>query len=337
MPKNGSPMCSAFSKSAGEVATGSAPGFDRCLLIETPRPWAGNVETSITFPSPVMDTLDMAAKNGDDTKLLCVAPDDEYTERGHTTVMLFSRPEPQFATYDKHEYQVPREAVPSLVEALIRRNGGLDEFEAHRRDTSGVRDVLVCTHGSRDNCCATRGYPVYQTLRRKMAPQMNGGMRVWQSSHLGGHRFAPNILDLPEGRSWVRPEEDDIDALINHTRPASEMAHLYRGWSGLHHTLRAGSRAGHPRPAGLGLDPAHRVRRSHPQERRRPPRRGPHLLLRRRRPPARLRSRRRADRRRPPNRLRHHRTLRALPPVRPHLHHPPAIAQPLGPKALSLP
>ena len=234
MPKNGSPMCSAFSKSAGEVATGSAPGFDRCLLIETPRPWAGNVETSITFPSPVMDTLDMAAKNGDDTKLLCVAPDDEYTERGHTTVMLFSRPEPQFATYDKHEYQVPREAVPSLVEALIRRNGGLDEFEAHRRDTSGVRDVLVCTHGSRDACCATRGYPVYQTLRRKLAPEMNGGMRVWQSSHLGGHRFAPNILDLPEGRSWVRPEEDDIDALINHTRPASEMAHLYRGWSGLH-------------------------------------------------------------------------------------------------------
>ena len=166
-----SPMCAAFSRSAGEIATGSAPGFDRCLLIETPRPWAGNVETSITFPSAVMDTLDMAAKNGDDTRLLCVAPDDEYTEAGHTTVMLFSRPEPQFAAYDKHEYQVPREAVPALVEALVRRNGGLVEFESHRRDTSGVRDVLVCTHGSRDACCATRGYPVYRPCGARWPPK----------------------------------------------------------------------------------------------------------------------------------------------------------------------
>ncbi len=234
MTQNDSLKCAAFSKSAGEIAVGSAAGWDRCLIIETPRPWAGNVETSITFPAAVMETLDMAAKAGNDTRLLCVAPDDEYTDPGLSTVMLLSRPDTHFSTYDKHDYQAPREAVPALVEALLRRNGGLDAFEQYRRHTSGVRDVLVCTHGSRDNCCASLGYPVYQTLRRRLAPERNGGMRVWQSSHLGGHRFAPNILDLPTGRSWVRPEEDDLEALIDQTRPASDVAHLYRGWSGLH-------------------------------------------------------------------------------------------------------
>lgn len=233
MTNDKSPMCAPFSTSAGEIATGSSAGWDRCLIIETPRPWAGNVETSITFPAAVLETLEIAARAGDDTRLLCVAPDEEYTDAGHTTVLLFSRPERHFTTYDKREYQVPREAVPALVEALLRRNGGLEDFEPHRRDTSGVRDVLVCTHGSRDRCCASLGYPVYQKLRRGSAPGTNGAMRVWQSSHLGGHRFAPNLLDLPEGRSWVRPLEDDLDALLNRTRPASELAHLYRGWAGL--------------------------------------------------------------------------------------------------------
>ena len=258
MTQTNSLKCAAFSKSAGEVPTGSAPGWDRCLIIETPRPWAGNVETSITFPALVLETLDMAAKGGDNVRLQCVATDDEYTEAGHTTVMLFSRPEDQFSRYDKYEYQVPRESVAALVEALLGRNGGLDEFEDHRRDTSTVRDVLVCTHGSRDACCATLGYPVYQTLRRKLAPEMNGAMRVWQSSHLGGHRFAPNIMDLPEGRSWVRPAEDDLDALLNRTRPAGEMTHLYRGWAGLHTPYEQDRRAGHTRSRKAGTGPGAR-------------------------------------------------------------------------------
>ncbi len=227
-------MCAPFSKSVGESSIGSAPAWDRCLIIETSRPWSGAVETSLTFPAPVLETMERAAKGGDETRLLCVAPDPEYSEAGRVNVMLFSRPERQFSRYDKDEYRAPREIVPALVDALLTRNGGLDRFETYRRDTSAVRDVLVCTHGSRDACCAAMGYPVYQVLRRRLAPSMNGGMRVWQSSHLGGHRFAPNILDLPEGRSWVRPEEDDLDALINHTRPAGEMTHLYRGWAGLH-------------------------------------------------------------------------------------------------------
>ena len=52
---------------------------------------------------------------------------------------------------------------------------------------------LVCTNGKRDKCCAKFGRPVYEAL------QESQGDTVWQSSHIGGHRYAPTVLFLPHG------------------------------------------------------------------------------------------------------------------------------------------
>jgi hypothetical protein len=62
--------------------------------------------------------------------------------------------------------------------------------------------VLVCTHGRHDACCAERGRPLAAALARA-APEP-----VWESSHLGGDRFAGNVLVLPAGLGygWVPPD-----------------------------------------------------------------------------------------------------------------------------------
>ena len=57
---------------------------------------------------------------------------------------------------------------------------------------------FVCTNGQRDLCCARYGLPVYQELRGSV------GARAWQTTHLGGHRFAPNVLVLPQGAVYGR-------------------------------------------------------------------------------------------------------------------------------------
>lgn len=61
--------------------------------------------------------------------------------------------------------------------------------------------VLVCTHGRHDACCAERGRPVALALA-EVAPD-----QVWECSHLGGDRFAGNVLVLPQGLGfgWVDP------------------------------------------------------------------------------------------------------------------------------------
>jgi hypothetical protein len=58
--------------------------------------------------------------------------------------------------------------------------------------------VLVCTHGRHDTCCAERGRP----LAAELAQHEPG--RVWECSHLGGDRFAGNVLVLPEGLGFGR-------------------------------------------------------------------------------------------------------------------------------------
>lgn len=50
---------------------------------------------------------------------------------------------------------------------------------------------FVCTNGQRDRCCGALGLPIYRLLAEQVQ------QRCWQISHVGGHRFAPNVLVTP--------------------------------------------------------------------------------------------------------------------------------------------
>ena len=52
---------------------------------------------------------------------------------------------------------------------------------------------LVCTNGRRDRCCAEAGRPVAATLAGSWPEE------TWETTHLGGHRFAATLLALPSG------------------------------------------------------------------------------------------------------------------------------------------
>ncbi len=58
----------------------------------------------------------------------------------------------------------------------------------------------VCTHGRHDACCAERGRPVAAALSASHPAQ------TWEISHMGGDRFAANMLVLPEGLYYGRME-----------------------------------------------------------------------------------------------------------------------------------
>ncbi len=95
-----------------------------------------------------------------------------------------------------------------------------------------MRDLLICTHGSVDACCATFGIPVYKLLKA-MAAQAETPTRVWRSTHFGGHRFAATAFDLPEGRYWGHLKADLLSKLVHRRGPARELRANYRGWAAL--------------------------------------------------------------------------------------------------------
>ena len=73
----------------------------------------------------------------------------------------------------------------------------------------GAPLYFVCTNGKRDLCCSRYGLPVYQRLREMV------GDRVWQVTHLGGHRFAPNVLVIPQNILYGRVQLDDVENFVS--------------------------------------------------------------------------------------------------------------------------
>ncbi len=72
----------------------------------------------------------------------------------------------------------------------------------------GARKYLVCTNGARDPCCAIRGPAVAAAIERARPGQ------AWECSHVGGHRFAANVLVVPDNLSFARLDVPAALALV---------------------------------------------------------------------------------------------------------------------------
>ncbi|RFU38727.1 sucrase ferredoxin [Actinomadura logoneensis] len=53
--------------------------------------------------------------------------------------------------------------------------------------------LLVCTHGRRNACCARTGAPLARSLTARFEDL------VWETTHVGGDRYAANLVCLPHG------------------------------------------------------------------------------------------------------------------------------------------
>jgi hypothetical protein len=84
---------------------------------------------------------------------------------------------------------------------------------------------LVCTNGKRDACCALRGRALMAAISTA-EPEA-----LWETTHLGGHRFAANLVCLPDGIVYGRVRPKDGPRLIGAYRDGRLDAELLRGRS----------------------------------------------------------------------------------------------------------
>jgi hypothetical protein len=85
---------------------------------------------------------------------------------------------------------------------------------------------LVCTNGRHDACCATFGRPLARVLRG--GPH---GDDVWECSHIGGDRFAGNLVILPEGLYFGRCDDAAARRVIDEYGDGAIHLDHYRGRS----------------------------------------------------------------------------------------------------------
>ncbi len=232
-------LCSELAARCGLPLIGSAGSYDAILAFELAPPWTARLAGSRASDAALDAAMESAGRQRRKVRLLALEPD---AVRSSVRVLWLPRDPGNPARFVRREYEVPRSALAATIERLAAcGDAGIEPVSGgvvgpQAVSTGGRRDILVCTHGARDACCGKFGYPIYRELCRLAGNARSGSepIKIWRTSHLGGHRFAPTLLDLPSGRMFGRLTIGDAGALLDGGQELLDrLTSIYRGHCGL--------------------------------------------------------------------------------------------------------
>lgn len=93
--------------------------------------------------------------------------------------------------------------------------------------------LLVCTHGRRSACCARLGRPLAIALAERFPEE------VWETTHVGGHDFAANLVCLPHGLYYGRVGPASGAAVVTAYGRGEIALEHYRGRAGVPRSVQA--------------------------------------------------------------------------------------------------
>lgn len=207
--------CVAQAKRAGTDPVGTAGYYAAFVLVEVPLPWPADI-----LGHPVLTDLRAVLQaSAVPVRVQGLVP--EHGERsGRGRLVVYRRPEGAFSRFIRYEDVVAHSDFAARCAALL---GGSEEPSAE-----DVLDVLICTHGSRDRCCGSLGASLFMTMNR---PQ--SGVRLWRTSHTGGHRFAPTAIVLPYGQVWAWLDAELLTTVMARAGDPRDLVAHYRGCAGI--------------------------------------------------------------------------------------------------------
>lgn len=232
--------CAVANLRADEDPVGTATPFDVLVLLEVPPPWPSVAFQDPRVPAEVRAGLGALAREDVRGSALLVDGDEAAPDDGAVGVTVWSAASTgggaatlrhSAAAYvGVRARRRPEHIVGFVRSVMAETDPGLDARAAGPA-------WLVCTHGERDACCGRFGEAAFEAARR-LGAAAGGGEdarfpRAWRCSHFGGHRFAPTLLALPEGRMWGFLDEAALRALADPVGPPPALRRHYRGWCAL--------------------------------------------------------------------------------------------------------
>lgn len=170
---------------------GTASTVRNWLLLEHPGPWGAHALRDARIPGGIGDQLRRgSAASG--VRVLLIRRVRGASTGSTMCFAIHSGPdEPWIERIELARF----ENASSIDLEKLGRGERLGRGELH-----GGPLFLVCTHGRRDPCCAERGRPLAEALARVFPDE------TWEASHIGGDRFAGNVLAFPHGFYFGRVE-----------------------------------------------------------------------------------------------------------------------------------
>ena len=163
--------CSGASARDGEALAGTAPTETDYLFVEHAGAWGRSAVAESRLPGAVREHL--AGLDG-------------------VRVQLIRRPGGPRET-GVRVFAASLGVEPMVSTTLLEEAEQLVDLDLTTLEPYAGPLWLVCTNGRRDLCCAADGRPVATALAGRW-PEA-----TWETTHLGGHRFAATLLALPSG------------------------------------------------------------------------------------------------------------------------------------------
>jgi hypothetical protein len=199
--------CAELSTAAGESLAATATTAHNWLLVEVRGAWPRDVADSAGLGRAESDTFRAWLEAVPSSRLLFIRrPGRAPDQRLVFVVRALER--------DTEVRRVELDSAAELADVDLERDG--------KRVDSQL--VLVCGHGTRDACCALRGRAVFGALE-SLVPQDE----LWLSSHQGGHRFAANVLVLPNGIHLGRVTPEVAASVVGAALAGQVVLEHYRG------------------------------------------------------------------------------------------------------------
>jgi hypothetical protein len=197
--------CADAARQRLDPLTGTAPYARGWLLIEHPGPWRVDALAGSGIAVEVLSQLDDAARASQSRILLIRRP----RGRPHAN-RRWAAVHPTRGTVWGHWHH--DSDLLAAARALL------------NPEPDGDREtplLLVCTHGVHDTCCSVRGRPVAAALAKEW-PEY-----AWECSHVGGDRFAANLVVLPDGAYYGNLDADSaVEAVRRHLSGYLDLPHL---------------------------------------------------------------------------------------------------------------
>jgi hypothetical protein len=203
-------FCSDLSREIHEPLTATASRIDHWLLVEYRGLWGPNALRASGLSDQVKARLREQARARPHTRLLFVRRPDRRRAPGLLAYVATSR---------EGEESVRRVAFDEYTDLRTLDVATAGEPVEHPL-------FLVCTHGKHDPCCARHGRPLFEALAEQLDEEW-----VWQSTHIGGDRFAGNLVCLPHGIYYGRVEREEAVTMLDEHFAGRVVLERYRGRS----------------------------------------------------------------------------------------------------------
>lgn len=211
-----SPNATTTSRGEWSLADSVKPYHRHAFACTGDRTWPARLEDAPgLLGTMARDVRDLRESEGPIPKL--TATDEPSTGPG-TDLLVFP---------EAVRYRVPDLTAWRAVLVDHLRGGGRASLESA---SLPGRHVFVCVHMARDERCGSCGPPLLAAIEAAVAARGLEDVTVRATSHVGGHKYAGNVIVYPEGvwYGYVRP--DDAERLVgDHLVDGRILEDLHRG------------------------------------------------------------------------------------------------------------